>query len=541
MSYRDTLPAGSLISNEYQIQRVLGTGGFANTYLAQDLALRRLVAIKEYFPRQAAFRSDGVTVSAKSSQLQKDYLWGLKRFTREAKIIARFKHPNIVRIFRVLDAHNTAYIVLEYVDGADLEALMKQRNSQLSQRDVDLLLPGLLNALALVHREGVLHRDIKPANIYIRAADGIPVLLDFGASKFELGEMTGTTLAIVSRGYSPQEAYATDARSQGPWTDIYGLAATFYFMLTQHAPQEATERVLGDAMVPAQQLPLKGYRESFLAAIDWGLRVQPSHRPQSVAEWLPALLHGAAVPRPIPVGAATPVRSRSAPKAACPQPRPAPVASQAERVRSMPVPQLAPPSGQSNPHMSHQQVASQKLTTAVALLPAKPVSQPHTSRQSIAPIAHASTSMPSSRRLPHRPQRSPASLAKIVVGLVAVAVIGMASWWWAPYLSSASTALSNLWSPTPEVGRPRPNSGPSYVPPRRNYEPPSREIGRPAERESEPAVPSPHNASSTRSRNTSDNEGQSSGSGYSRPSNRAPSANSSDRESYRPAPVAIPQ
>src|SRR5262245_53860738 len=170
MSYRDTLPAGTLINNEYQIHSVLGTGGFANTYLARDLALQRLVAIKEYFPRQCAVRSNGVSVGAKSNQLRKDYLWGLKRFTREAKIIARFKHPNIVRIFRVLDFHNTAYIILEYVDGADLEALMKQRNARLNQREVDTLLPGVLNALGLVHHEGVLHRDIKPANIYIRAA-----------------------------------------------------------------------------------------------------------------------------------------------------------------------------------------------------------------------------------------------------------------------------------------------------------------------------------------------------------------------------------
>src|SRR5262245_20252805 len=296
MSYQLTLPIGSSVNGEYQILRVLGSGGFANTYLARDLSLQRNVAIKEYFPREIAARTNGVSVSAKSNQLMRDYLWGLQRFTQEAKIIARFKHPNVVRVFRVIDAHNTAYIILEYVDGADMEVWLKRHRNEVQQAQLDGMLPGLLEALDLTHGEGVLHRDIKPANIYIRASDGTPVLLDFGASKLDFGEKTGTTAAIVSRGYSAQEADATDGRHQGPWTDIYGMAATLYYALTGRPPPEATERVLRDEIVPASRLAVQGFRPTFLGAIDWGLRVQPKERPQSVAQWLPALLHGVEAP-----------------------------------------------------------------------------------------------------------------------------------------------------------------------------------------------------------------------------------------------------
>lgn len=522
MSYSDTLPTGSLINNEYQIQRLLGTGGFANTYLAQDLPLQRSVAIKEYYPRRCAVRSNGVTVGAKSNQLRKDYLWGLKRFTREAKIIARFKHPSIVRIFRVLDAHNTAYIILEYVEGADLEALLKQRNARLSQQEVDTLLPSLLNALALVHREGVLHRDIKPANIYIRAVDGNPVLLDFGASKFEMGEMSGTTLAVVSCGYSPQEAYATDPHLQGPWTDIYGLAATLYFMLTQMAPPEATERVLEDRIVPARQLPLKGYRESFLAAIDWGLRVQPTHRPQNVMDWVPALLHGAA-PRAA-ASAAGPTRMRAPASAVLPKGLSAPETRQAERPRSAHVPVLSSPEPRLPVVPSQARTASQPAApprSAVEALAEPPRKRRTAIQSSVQILATLSRRRWSARQLEH----VPVLLAKIVFGAVLVLLIGITAWWWEPYLSSASTAFSSFWYPTPNLERSYTRG--SYG----SYEPPSSDTGR---------RPASESVSSPRSRSMSGSENRETGSsGHSRPAYRAPA--SSDRGTSASGAIAVPQ
>jgi hypothetical protein len=157
---------------------------------------------------------------------------------------------------------------------------------------MDELLTPLTDALALLHDAKVLHRDIKPANICIREEAGDPVLLDFGASKYSLSEMTGTTAAIVSCGYSPYEAYAAHSKQQGAWTDIYGLGATVYRALGNGPPPEATARVLNDSMVPLHSQRLPGFRPEFLAAVDWALSVQPRNRPQSVAEWQPRLLAG---------------------------------------------------------------------------------------------------------------------------------------------------------------------------------------------------------------------------------------------------------
>lgn len=292
MPQQDLLPAGYMLVGEYQIQKLLGSGGFANTYLARDVTLDRSVAIKEYFPRDFAVRAEGASVRARSSQQHKEYLWGLDRFAREAKIISRLKHANIVRVFRVFNALNTAYIVLEFVDGADLDVTLSRRATVPKQSEIDAFLAPLLDALSAVHAEKILHRDIKPANIFIRRSDGAPVLIDFGASKFAFNDANGTTAAIVSRGYSPQEAYAADAKLQGPWTDIYSLSATLYSMIARRTPPESTGRVLADTLVPATALGLSGFRESFLAAIDWGLRVQPGQRPRSVHQWQMALLQG---------------------------------------------------------------------------------------------------------------------------------------------------------------------------------------------------------------------------------------------------------
>jgi serine/threonine protein kinase len=293
MAYQQTLPNGTVLIEEFRILGHLGSGGFANTYLATDLTLGREVAIKEYFPSELAIRADTERVEVKSAAHGAQFEWALGRFVREAKTLAKFRHPSVVRVFRVFNANATAYIVLEFVRGSNMEAWIKSLGRPPTQAELDELLPPLLDALEVVHGAGILHRDIKPANIYIRAADHTPVLLDFGAARYAAGDYAGTTAAIVSKGYSPHEAYATDSRLQGPWTDIYGLAATIYRALSGTAPPESTMRVLEDHCVAAVdlELPLSGgYRAGFLEAIDWALEVMPKQRPQSVAEWRYKLL-----------------------------------------------------------------------------------------------------------------------------------------------------------------------------------------------------------------------------------------------------------
>ncbi len=294
MAYQQTLSVGTVLIEEFRILGHLGSGGFANTYLAMDLTLGREVAVKEYFPSELAIRAASERVEVKSSSHGAQFEWALGRFVREAKTLAKFRHPSVVRVFRVFNANDTAYIVLEFVRGSNMETWLKGLGHLPTQAELDELLPPLLDALEVVHGAGILHRDIKPANIYIRAADHTPVLLDFGAARYaSAGDNAGTTAAIVSKGYSPHEAYATDSRLQGPWTDIYGLAATIYRALSGSAPPESTMRVLEDHCVPAVSLDLPAsgaYRHDFLAAIDRALAVMPKDRPQSVADWRPHLL-----------------------------------------------------------------------------------------------------------------------------------------------------------------------------------------------------------------------------------------------------------
>jgi hypothetical protein len=288
----DTLSPGSTLVGDYEIIRVLGSGGFGNTYLAMDRNLNREVAIKEFFPRDIAFREDQTTVSIKSPKFEDNFNWGLERFVQEAKLLAKFRHPNIVRVFRTFEANHTSYIVLDYVRGPNVEIWLQRLKRRPTQQELDELVAPLTDALALLHEAKVLHRDIKPANICIREETGDPVLLDFGASKYSMSEMTGTTAAIVSRGYSPYEAYAADSKQQGAWTDIYALGATLYRALTDGPPPEATERLLNDTIVPLRSQRLPGLRPEFLAAVDWALTVQPRARPKSIAEWQPRLLAG---------------------------------------------------------------------------------------------------------------------------------------------------------------------------------------------------------------------------------------------------------
>lgn len=267
---------------DYRIVRVLGSGGFGVTYLALDEQLGRQFAIKEYFPSEFAVREDR-TVHA-LEQKGDDFLWGKARFVEEARTLARFDHPNIVKAVRIFDANNTSYMVQEYQSGRDLRSWAASLETPPNQEELDLLLAPLLDALALVHRNGVLHRDLSPDNIYIRD-DGTPVLLDFGSARQAVAARTETVSAMVKSGYSPAEQYSTKAKSQGPWSDIYSFAATIYSVVSGAAPEPATERLLEDGYTPLKVAARGAYRQPFLDAIDWGLQLAPEKRPQSIGEW----------------------------------------------------------------------------------------------------------------------------------------------------------------------------------------------------------------------------------------------------------------
>ncbi|MGD9783181.1 MAG: serine/threonine-protein kinase [Hyphomicrobiaceae bacterium] len=294
MGHKQTLAPDTVLLDEFKILDLLGSGGFANTYLAHDNSLGRDVAIKEFFPSGLAVRGDGDHVHVRTADRDEQFQWAMRRFVREAKTLAKFRHPSVVRVFRVFKANGTAYIVLEFVRGSNMDAWLKGLQRPPTQAEFDTLLPPLLDALEVVHGAGILHRDIKPANIYIRAVDNCPVLLDFGAAAQARGSNTSEVWgAMVSKGYSPSESYATDASLQGPWSDIYGLAATAYKALTGAAPPESTKRAIDDRYVSATQVAgAEGYRPDFLAALDKALAIMPADRPQSVRQWRKELMAG---------------------------------------------------------------------------------------------------------------------------------------------------------------------------------------------------------------------------------------------------------
>lgn len=284
----NTLPVGFELF-WYEIQLILGQGGFGTTYLAHDKNLKKDVAIKEYLPREVAMRNqEDMTVGAVNEDTQDVYLWGLERFRAEAQILAQFQHRNIVRVMSVFDHNNTAYMIMEFEQGQDLSKMLKSGCRFNEQELMDMTMP-ILDGLEFLHQRGFVHRDIKPGNILLRE-DGSPVLIDFGSARQFVNEETRTLTSLLSNGYAPIEQYNVDTNKQGPWTDIYGLGATLYRLVSAKKPADAITRGLacshGDAdpLIPLRNIS-QGFSDTFLKAIEAALRVRPEDRPQSVAEW----------------------------------------------------------------------------------------------------------------------------------------------------------------------------------------------------------------------------------------------------------------
>jgi serine/threonine protein kinase len=280
-----SLKAGQTIGR-YEIVSVLGQGGFGITYRARDVQLGREVAIKEYLPSALAVRQDGSTVLPRTTKMADDFGWGRDRFVTEGRTLASLHRvPAIVQVFDFLEANGTAYIVMELLSGATLEDRINN-GGRLKPEEIDRILWPLLDGLEQVHAAGFLHRDIKPANILLDAA-GNPTLIDFGASRAAMVGRTAAMTAIFTPGYAAAEQM-TSAK-QGPWTDIYGLAATIYHAVAGKAPPNAFDRMLDDGYEPLGKMAPPGFSPGILAGVDAGLTVAARDRPQSIAGWRPIL------------------------------------------------------------------------------------------------------------------------------------------------------------------------------------------------------------------------------------------------------------
>ena len=262
------------------------------------------MAIKEYFPNEWAVR-DGSAVRPKSIEDRDDFEWGLGKFLNEARTLERFEHRNIVRVRDFFKANNTAYIVMDYEDGLPLNVLLERRGTLTETQLLRVLRP-VVDGLRQVHAAGFLHRDIKPHNIFVRRSDESPVLLDFGSARQAVGLRSKSMTAIVSAGYSPPEQYHSGAH--GAWTDIYALSALCYRAITGDAPIEAPRRqsqllrIQTDPLLKLADAGREGYSRAFLEAVDWGLRVIETERPQDLEEWLNSWHTGEAVPNSAELG-----------------------------------------------------------------------------------------------------------------------------------------------------------------------------------------------------------------------------------------------
>jgi serine/threonine protein kinase len=280
------LPAGTVI-REWRIEDVLGVGGFGIVYKGRGIYFGELVAIKEYFPSAISERDAEKTVVPIGSDVEEVHALGLKKFVEEAKLLWNLstptRHPNIVSVRALFEIHGTAYMIMDFEDGVSLSRLLKE-GRRFNERSLWNVIKPIAEGLDRAHRVGVLHRDIKQPNILI-TDDNRPVLIDFGSARFEAAEATSTSVTFHTPPYAAIEQYVK-TYPQGPWTDIYAMSVVLFECVTGEKPPEVLERMHGSLGAPLADGHWPGFSKRFLQAIDAGMTIKPSERPQSIREWL---------------------------------------------------------------------------------------------------------------------------------------------------------------------------------------------------------------------------------------------------------------
>ena len=298
MALPDALPNGTLLIGTYAVESVLGQGGFGITYRSHDQMLDRSVAIKEFFP--SSCRRQNLAVEPARGLSDHDYRAARAQFLAEARILARCHHAGIVGVYAAFEANETAYMVMELLHGKTLAQLLSARGGRMEQAEAVGVIERVGEALGFVHDLDLLHRDIKPDNIIV-CDDGRVMLIDFGtAREWVKGQAQGQTV-VVTPGYAPLEQYAKQAR-RGAFTDVYGLAATLYHLLTGQMPPSASDRAMGVLLRPAREINPK-ISPNVARAVETGLQMEIARRPQSVREFLD-LLHAPIEETPVAISPA---------------------------------------------------------------------------------------------------------------------------------------------------------------------------------------------------------------------------------------------
>jgi hypothetical protein len=301
------LPIGTRLG-EFELTKLVGVGGFGVVYLSTDHSLQRRVALKEYMPSSLAQRSGTMQVSVKSERYRETFEAGLKSFINEARLLASFDHPSLVKVYRFWEANGTAYMVMPFYEGKNLRDTLRSQSQAPDEQWLRTLLLPLTEALQVIHAEQCFHRDIAPDNVMMLAGTQRPLLLDFGAARRVIGDMTQALTVILKPGYAPVEQYAEiPGMKQGAWTDVYALAAVVHYAITGRTPPPSVGRLLNDTYKPLVEAAAGRYSPEFLAAIDRALAVRPEQRTQSIAQLREELgLEGLVSPTTVMTAAAQP-------------------------------------------------------------------------------------------------------------------------------------------------------------------------------------------------------------------------------------------
>ncbi|MBP7484296.1 MAG: protein kinase [Aquabacterium sp.] len=447
------LPIGHQL-HEFVIDGLIGEGGFGIVYLARDTQLERTVAIKEYMPASLASRSSDFSVQVRSERHRETFELGMRSFINEARLLASFDHPALVKVYRFWEANGTAYMVMPYYQGPTLKSWLRDNGSPPDEAWLKSLLSPLLDALEIIHGDHCYHRDIAPDNILLLSPTK-PLLLDFGAARRVIGDATQALTVILKPGYAPIEQYAeVPSMKQGPWTDVYALCAVLYAAITGKAPVPSVGRMMKDDLVPISQAAAGQYSAPFLAAIDAGLAVHPDQRLQDIAS-LRAHLFGATTVMPS-----------------------ANVAAPEDDERTQVF--ATPPAGLAQ-HLAHvQTMAAQAPTTAATPATAVGGGTPiqmdiHTvhTTPAVMPLSERPTLVPPPAASRPEAEVSPNSTSRTPVWItaaVAVSLIGAGAFWWmgrqsapkvntqvATPMAAASTVAS-----TPSVATPPPAVRPPF-------------------------------------------------------------------------------
>ncbi len=287
----NALPLRSILNGRYLVGRILGAGGFGITYLGYDLVNTRRIAIKEFMPDGLVGRTPGQTTVQITGDGE-EFADSRQRFLDEARIIYRYrKNPHILQVYSLFEENATAYYAMEFLEGSDLKHFLKQNGGRISWESLMPIAMQVIDALTVLHRDGVVHRDISPDNIFL-SPQGKATLIDFGAARLFVAQRQLTV--ILKRKYAPIEQYQSKGK-QGPWTDIYALAATMYHALTGILPPEATARAYRDEIRTFRQCGIT-LETRVEKAIYRALRVEPEERYQSIVDFKNDLL---GLPQPV--------------------------------------------------------------------------------------------------------------------------------------------------------------------------------------------------------------------------------------------------